>query len=197
MNCVKNNISTIVKLILNHCVSGIYSLMLLIIFYAIGDGKYLAVGSFISIFFYLFLVYSLMWGAGAKDAASFYKKDIKPTDGILLMVFGTLPSIITNLLACILYFFKTDVEFPEKISDMIYPILYYVNYLFVQCMYSGIFVVLSKSAADISPFLFLLSILPAILVGGAAYMFGFKSFRLRTLFGIKFDEEKEKIKRNY
>ena len=197
MNCVKNNVSTIVKIILNHCVSGIYSLMLLIIFYAISDGKYMVVGSFISVFFYLFLVYSLMWGAGAKDATSYYSKTIKKTDGIYLILFGTLPSIITNVLACVFYFFKSDVEFPEKFIDMIYPILYYINYFFMQCMYSGLFVVLNKAASDISPFWFLLSILPGLIVGALAYAFGFKSFRLRTLFGFKFDEEKEKIKQNY
>ncbi len=197
MNCIKHNVSTIVKLILNHVVSGIYSLMLLLIFYAVADGKYLLVGSVISIVFYLYLVYSFMWNAGAKDSNSFYSKDIKSRDGFLLITVATLPSIITNILACILSFFKSDVEFAEKASDMIYPILYYVNYLFMQCMYSALFVVLNKGAADISPFWYLLSIIPAILVGGTAYRFGYHSYRLRTLFGIKYDAEKEKIKRNY
>ncbi len=197
MICIKNNVSTIVKLVINHLVCGIYSLMLLLIFYSFGDGRFLYVGSIISIVFYLCLVYSFMWTAGAKDANSFYSPNIKKTDGFLLVTVATLPSIITNVLATVLHFFKSDVEFAEKTADLIYPVLYYINYLFAQCMYSGIFVTLNGSAANIHPVWFLLSIIPALFVGTLAYLFGFKSYRLRTLFGIKYDVEKEKIKQNY
>ena len=197
MICIKNNVSTIVKLVINHLVCGIYSLMLLLIFYSFADGRLLYVGSIISAVFYLCLIYSFMWTAGAKDANSFYSSNIKKTDGLLLITLATLPSIVTNVLATVLHFFKSDVEFAEKTADLIYPVLYYINYLFMQCMYSGLFVTLNGSAANIHPVWFLLSIIPALLVGTIAYTFGFKSFRLRTLFGIKYDVEKEKIKQNY
>ena len=138
-----------------------------------------------------------MWNAGAKDVNSYYHDEIKKTDGFILISVATLPSIITNIASCILSFFKTDVEFAEKLSDMLYPIFYYINYLFTQSMYSGLFAIINKGLNDISPFWFLLSILPVIIVGGTAYYFGFSSFRLRTAFGIKYDEEKEKRKNNY
>ena len=194
MKCIKSNGATILKLVLNHVVSSVYSLVLFLIFYSISDSRYIYLGSLISICFYFGLIYSIMWHTGAKDANSFYHNDIKKTDGILLMTVASVPTIITNLVACISALFKSDVEFAERTVDLIYPVFYYINYLFTQCMYSGLFISLNNGAFDVSPWWYLLSILPGIAVGAFAYAFGFKSFRLRTLIGIKFDEEKEKIK---
>ena len=197
MKSLKYNVSTIVKLILNHVISAIYSLMLLLIFYSVAGGRFLWFCSALSIAFYLGLIYSFMWNAGAKDANSFYSSQIKKGYGFLLISVATLPSIITNLISIILSLFKTDAEFAEKTSDMLYPIFYYINCLFTQVMYTGLFAIINNSLSGVSPLWFLLSIIPAVLVGGFAYNLGFKSFRIRTLFGIKYDENKEKIKNNY
>lgn len=197
MTCIKHNGANIFKLILNHVVSSVYSLVLLLIFYKFSDGKFLYVGSFISILFYLGLIYSLMWHAGAKDKNSFYHEEIKSFDGFILIALANVPAIITNVVSCIASIFSRDVEFAERTVDLIYPIFYYINYLFTQCMFSGLFITLNGDASTISPWWFLSSIIPALIVGGVAYNFGFKSYRLRTLFGIKYDEEKEKVKNNY
>lgn len=197
MKCIKYNGATVLKLLLNHVVSSIYSLVLFLIFYSISDGKYFYIGSAVSILFYFGLIYSLMWHAGAKDSNSFYHSEIRKTDGVFLMLLASVPTLITNIIACISSFFKSDVEFAERTVDLIYPIFYYINYLFTQCMYSGLFIAINNHGFDISPWWFLASVVPSIVVGTVAYGFGFKAFRIRTLFGIKFDEEKEKIKNNY
>lgn len=197
MKCIKQNIATVVKLILNHAVSSVYSLVLFLIFYSISESRFVAIGSVISLCFFFGLIYSLMWHAGAKDRNSYYFKDIKKADGFLLMAVASLPTIITNVIACISSLFAADVDFAERTVDLIYPIFYYINYLFTQSMYSGLFVELNKGASGISPWWFLISVIPAIVIGGIAYLLGYNCFRVRTLFGIKYDEEKEKIKNNY
>lgn len=197
MTCIKHNGANIFKLILNHVVSSVYSLVLLLIFYKFSDGKFLYVGSLVSIIFYLGLIYSLMWHAGAKDKNSFYHADIKPYDGFVLIAVANIPTFITNVVSCVASLFSREVEFAERAVDLIYPIFYYINYLFTQCMYSGLFITFNGDASTISPLWFLMSIAPAIIVGGVAYSFGFRAYRLRTLFGIKYDEEKEKVKNNY
>ena len=197
MTCIKHNVANIFKLILNHVVSSVYSLVLLLIFYKLSEGRFLYVGSLISILFYLGLIYSLMWQAGAKDKNSFYHADVKSYHGFILIAVACIPTIITNLISSVASLFSREVEFAERTVDLIYPIFYYINYLFTQCMYSGLFITINGDASTISPWWFLLSIIPAIIVGGIAYNFGFRAYRLRTLFGIKYDEEKEKVKNNY
>ena len=197
MLTIKHNVSTIVKLILNHVISSIYALVLLMIVYAVFGIDKIFIASIVSIIFYLYLVYSFMWHAGAKDANSFYHLELSPYGGFGLITVATLPAILTNLISCVLSLFGPTLDYSEYTFDYVYSVFYYINGLFVQNMYSGIFALFVTSLKDISPWLFLLSIIPAIAVGGVAYMFGFKSYRLRTLFGIEYDVEKEKVKKNY
>ena len=197
MLTIKHNASTIVKLILNHVISSIYALVLIIIVYAVFGPDKLFIASILSVVFYLYLVYSFMWHAGAKDANSFYHGDLSKNGGFFVITIATLPAILTNLIACILSLFSPTLDYSEYTFDFVYKIFYFVNVLFVQNMYSGLFSAFASSMTSISPWLILLSIAPAIVVGGVAYMFGFKSYRLRTLFGIEYDVEKEKVKKNY
>ncbi len=197
MKIIKYNANTIVKLILNHTVSAVYSLMLLLICKSFADGKFELAGSILSIFFYLGLIYSFMWHAGAKDANSYYRKEISAFSGAFVIIAGTLPAIVTNVAACIFSIFKSDAEFAERTVDTLYQIFYFFNSLFVQCMYTGFFDTLKDNVSSIPAYWYLLSLIPALIVGTLAYALGYKSFRLRTLIGIKYDEEKEKIKNNY
>ena len=197
MITIKHNASTIVKLILNHAISSLYALVLMMIVYAVFGVDKLFIASIVSIVFYFYLVYSFMWYAGAKDANSFYHNDLTPYGGFGVIAVATLPSIITNLIASVMSLWNPTLEYSEYTFDFVYSVFYYINGLFMQNMYSGIFASFSESLTDISPWLFLASVIPGIVVGGVAYMFGYKSYRLRTLFGIEYDEEKEKIKKNY
>ena len=56
MGVIKNNSSYILKLFINHFVSGIYSLVLFIVFTIAFEGKYQFLGSILATMFYLFLV---------------------------------------------------------------------------------------------------------------------------------------------
>ena len=107
MSVIKNNASYIVKLLINHFVSGIYSLILFLVFTIAFDGEYQIVGSIISILFYLFLVYSFMWEAGAKQAVGINRPKIKPYDGTIIMIVGSLPYYLTTVLCAILSLFAS------------------------------------------------------------------------------------------
>ncbi|MBE6700781.1 MAG: hypothetical protein E7582_02690 [Ruminococcaceae bacterium] len=197
MNIIKSNMSYVLKIFINHFVSAIYSLILFMVFSVALGGKLVILGSIISIAFYLFLIYSFMWEAGAKRAVGYNLRKIKIFDGTLIMLVGGLPFYLTTVFSCILWFFKTDSTFAELTVDVVYRVLFYVNVFFSQCMYSGLFTSIFGSIPDVLPFFYLFSLIPGILVGTLAYFFGSKSFRLRTIFGIKYNEEKEKIKNNY
>lgn len=197
MNVIKSNASYVVKLLINHFVSGVYSLVLFIVFTVAFEGEYQIVGSIISVLFYLFLVYSFMWEAGAKRAVGINASAIRPFDGAIVMIAGSFPYYITTVACAVLSLFASSAEFAERTVDVVYRVLFYTNVFFTQCMYSGFFASIFGSVADVSAFFYLLSLLPGLIVAVLAYNWGSKSFRLRTLFGIKYNEEKEKIKNNY
>ncbi|MBE6649854.1 MAG: hypothetical protein E7613_00940 [Ruminococcaceae bacterium] len=197
MNVIRSNASYVVKLLINHFVSGLYSLILFAVFSMAFGGEYQFVGSLIAISFYLFMIYSFMWEAGSKRAVGLDSDKMKKTDGILVMIVGSLPYYLTTVFCAILSFFTTNAEFAERAVDRIYDILFYVNVFFSQSMYSGLFASIFGGIPSVSPFLYLASLIPGLVVGSLAYIFGSKNFRLRTVFGIKYNEEKEKIKNNY
>lgn len=197
MSVIKSNMSYVIKLLINHFVSGIYSLILFVVFTIAFDGRYQYVSSIISVLFYLYLIYSFMWEAGSKRAVGFHSCAIKKTDGFLVMIVGSLPYYLTTVFCALFSLFTTNSEFAERTIDVIYRVLFYINVFFTQCMYSGFFAYAFESVPDVSPFLYLASLLPGLIVGGCAYILGSKHFRIRTLLGIKYNEEKEKIKNNY
>ena len=59
MDVIKSNGSYIVKLFINHFVSGVYSLVLYIVLSVAFEGKYIIAGSILSILFYLYLIYTI------------------------------------------------------------------------------------------------------------------------------------------
>ena len=197
MGVIKSNASYVIKLLINHFVSGIYSLILFVVFTIAFDRRYQYVASVISVLFYLYLVYSFMWEAGSKRAVGSHSCGIKKTDGFLVMIVGSLPYYLSTVLCALFSLFTTNSEFAERTVDVIYRVLFYINVFFTQCMYSGFFASVFKSIPTVSPFLYLASLLPGLLVGGFAYILGSENFRIRSLIGIKYNEEKEKIKNNY
>lgn len=197
MQVIKSNASYLIKLFINHFVSGIYSLVLFIVFTVAFGGKYAYLGSIVSILFYLYLVYSFMWEAGSKRAVGYNSTNIKIIDGAFIIAVASSPFYFTTLMAWILSFFTTGAEFAEKTVDVLYNVFFYINVFFSQSMYSGLFSQIFDGIPNTPISLYLLSLLPGILVSSLAYYLGSKHFRVRTIFGIKYNEEKEKIKNNY
>lgn len=197
LNLIKRNASYELKLFINHFVSGIYSLILFVVFTVALGGRYVALSSLVSVFFYLYLVYSFMWEAGSKMAVGMYSSEVKKTDGLIIMAIGSSPFYLTTLLLNVTALFASDSAFAERTIDVVHNVLFYVNSLFSQCMYSGLFSALFGEVSKVSEYWYLLSLLPGLVVAGVAYYMGTRNFRLRTVFGISYNEEKEKIKNNY
>lgn len=197
MNLIKNSASYLVKIFINHFVSGIYSLLLFVLFTTVLEGKLQFFSSVISVLFYLFLVYSVMWEAGAKRAVGYDSSKIRAKDGFILMAVGSAPFYLITFVSSVLSFFTTNSEFSERFIDVVYDLTFSVTALFGQCMYSGVFTQIFEETTKVSALIYLASLIPGLAVGGFAYRFGTKNFRLRTIFGIKYNEEKEKIKNNY
>ncbi len=197
MRAIRDNGSYIVKLLINHFVSGIYSLILFAVFTVAFGGKYAFVSSIVSIAFYLFMIYSFMWEAGSKRAVGINSDKVKKTDGFLVMIVGSSPYYLVTLICTAFSFFASNSEFAERTVDVIYRTAFYINVFFSQCMYSGLFTTTFGSIPQVPAYMYLISLVPGLLVGGIAFILGNNSFRLRTLLGIKYNEEKEKIKNNY
>lgn len=197
MSVIKNNASYIVKLFINHFVSGVYSLVLYIVLSVAFQGKYIIAGSILSILFYLYLVYSFMWEAGAKRAVGFNDRAVRITDGAVIISVASSVFYLSTIMAFVLSFFTTNVDFAEKTVDVLYNVLFYVNVFFSQSMYSGLFSEIFDGIPNVAPVWYLISLLPGLLTASLAYYMGSKNFRIRTIFGIRYDEEKEKIKNNY
>ena len=197
MKIIKNNMSYILKLFINHFVSGVYSLILFVWLTVALDGKFVVLGSVVSILFYLFLVYSFMWEAGAKRGVGYNAKPVGMFDGALVMCVGSSPFYLTTVCSFVFSFFATGAEFAERAVDVLDKVFFYINVFFSQCMYSGLFSGIFGGSSNVHPVMYLLSLLPGLIVATFAYYIGSKNFRLRTIFGIKYNEEKEKIKNNY
>jgi hypothetical protein len=197
MEVIKSNASYVLKLFINHFVSGVYSLVLFMVFTVAFGGEYLLFGSLISILFYLYLVYSFMWEAGSKRAVGFNAEKIKITDGAIIISVASSPFYFTTLMSFVLSFFTTGAEFAEKTVDVLYNVFFYINVFLSQSMYSGLFADVFDGIPNTPSYMYLLSVLPGVIVASLAYYMGSKNFRLRSLIGIKFNEEKEKIKNNY
>lgn len=197
MNLIKNNASYVLKLFINHFVSGVYSLVLYIVLSVAFEGKFIIFGSLLSIIFYLYLVYNFMWEAGAKRVVGYNASKIKITDGAVILSVASSPFYLSTILSFIFSFFTSGAEFAEKTVDVLYNFLFYLNVFFTQSMYSGLFSEIFSGIPSVHSFWYLVSLLPGLIVASLAYYIGSKNFRIRTLFGIKYNQEKEKIKNNY
>lgn len=197
MEIIKNNMSYVLKIFINHFVSGLYSLILFVWLTVAFDGRFVILGSIVSILFYLFLVYSFMWEAGAKRGVGHNAKQVGFFDGALVMCVGSSLFYITTICSFVFSFFATGAEFAERTADVLNNVFFYINVFFSQCMYSGLFSGIFDGIPNVHPAMYLLSLLPGLIVATIAYFIGSKNLRLRTFFGIKYNEEKEKIKNNY
>lgn len=190
---IKNHISVIIKLLLNQFVSAIFALVLMLSTYK--SAGFFLFGSVFSIAFYLSLVYSFLWESGAADAVN--QSGTKPGSGVFLILFASIPALLSTVLQFAASLFLSGSAFAETIADSLYASTKIINLFFIQSMYTGLFQYFTPDNTDIDTLLILFSTLPAILVGTVAYRNGKKNFRIRSLFGIRFDEEKEKRKKNY
>ena len=197
VSVIKNNASYVLKLFINHFVSGIYSLVLYIVLSVAFEGKYIIAGSILSILFYLYLIYSFMWEAGAKRAVGFNDRAVRITDGAVIISVASSVFYLSTVMAFVLSFFTTNAEFAEKAVDVLYNTLFYINVFFTQSMYSGLLSGIFGGIPNVAPLWYLISLFPGLITASVAYYMGSKSFRIRKIFGISYDEEKEKIKNNY
>ena len=131
--------------------------------------------SIFSACFYLFLIYNLSWGIGAKDriAVDVKKKPYRPYLGIVLSLFANIPNLILVTLNAIATF--TGAKALEGVVELISLCLngmYWGTLSVVKINYMGHSEVLVSFWVS-----FLVAVLPAVLTSGIAYFLGHKNFK--------------------
>lgn len=171
MSVIKTHTHVIIKVMLNQFVSAIFGLVLFMSTYQ--NPILCLASSVLAIGFYLFLTYSVMWEAGAKDAVSVNCP--KQSAGIILILFAQIPSLLATLSHFISSFFLSE---GETFIDSLYAATYVIDVMFIQSMYSGLLNFFTPDGVKIPAFAILLTVIPAIVAGIAAYLCGRRGLRV-------------------
>lgn len=138
--------------------------------------------SIFSILFYLCLIYSVMWEAGAANAvpieAGRMEKD--KLFSLKASLFASVPNLV--LAFFMLIFFLLGFVASQNWAGGVYGVLHIVAGLF-EAMYVGLFATILEGFSGteqqlVATLLYLFSSLPLVLVSVGAYALGFRNIRL-------------------
>lgn len=167
---MKSSTPIIVRLLLNQFVMSIFGTMLTMST-IMSDEKLCAAFSSISLFLYFFLIYHTLWDKGASDVISSqytHKKSI--SRGFIISFLASIPTIVLTVIFSVITKQMTATSY---FADILYTLSKLAISLGLQGMYYGI--------ANIFSFHFgfyIITIFPAIIVGGIAYILGYKNIRI-------------------
>ena len=136
-----------------------------------------------SVLFYLFLLYSMTWDIGNAEKIRIDggRLRYRPLKGFWLSLFANALNILLAILIIIGFFSASVYENGAPASPTWAVNLYgtpRVIATFLQAMYAAFFSINYSGAPWLSPFMFLLVVLPALVTCTAAYIAGVKGFRV-------------------
>ncbi len=178
INFFKEHSYTMVKMIINQI--GITFFGLVLAFATSTNETLLLITSIFSICFYLFLLYTMTWEAGAKDKirVDAGRSERKPFTGALISLCANSLNILMGIVLCLTNLFISAGDtssFAFHVNQV-----FNIAARFLEGMYLGIIVLFSPY----NPIIFLLIPLPAILVCGLAYWVGLHDFKFTSFLGI-------------
>lgn len=161
-----------------------------------GFDTFTLIVSIFAMMFYLFLIYTLVWEIGAKDRISVDvgKKIYRPHLGLILSLLANIP----NFILAILYLISSLLNF----SDMMFLVGLIAS--LVQGMYFGAMISIKLPLGSAGEYValntlwptFFIIIIPSLLACWCGYYFGYKNFKIFSLFvPEKQKEEAPKIKK--
>ncbi len=167
------NSKIIGKLILNQFGATFFGLMLLLSAHSVTSQKewLMPLASFLSVLFYLYLIYNVLWERGGRDRIKIDggRAVRKPLTGLWISLIANIPNFIFALLVLVSTPFAKSYEWAGTMN-----VIGRALCLLWEGMYQGIVVHFSPK----NPIIFLLMILPAIFVCTFSYLIGLSNRRL-------------------
>ncbi len=165
-----NTTPIIVRLLLNQFVMSIFGIMLALST-MMANTTLCAAASFIAIFLYFFLIYNTLWEKGARDviSAQHTGKDTL-TKGFLYSFLASLPCIVLTVIFSVITEQMTNVS---NFLNTTYAVSKLILMFGFQGMYHGLAALFGYHFV-----FYIIAVFPAIIVGGAAYMMGYKNIRI-------------------
>ncbi len=174
------NSKTIGKNILNQFGSAFFGVMLFFAAFALKTMESLPfIASCLSVVFYMYLIYMVMWERGGQDRIRFDggRAPQKPLTGLWISLMANIPNLI---LAALVIISEPLISSSQKIAGGINTVSRALALLW-EGMYMGII----RTLAPHNPLIYLLIVFPAVFVGAYAYIVGFSNRRLFGLAEIK------------
>ncbi len=168
-----DNSKLIAKTLLNQFGSAFFGVMLFFAAYSLRKVEILPfISSCISVVFYLYLIYAIMWEVGGQDRIKFDggRAAKTPLRGLWVSLAANIPNII---LAAAVIISEPFIAQSKNVAGVINTVARAIALLW-EGMYMGVV----KTFAPHNPLVYLLMIFPALFVSAAAYYIGFSNKRL-------------------
>ena len=165
----KDNLSMMWKCILYHIAMMVFSLVVYIVGYKLGNTVYIIAGVF-TIIFYLFLIYSLFIEKGAEDKIKIDGERMSKNNGYGFYTYLGANSInlLLGFIAFITYFFIT--EGSSAVNGIHGAFKLIVHY------YNAIYMVIT-AATPAFPAIYMLTVIPGTIVAGVSYIMGINGIK--------------------
>ena len=179
MKFFREHSSRIMRLFANQIGITFFALVLTMAVISMKNDSLKIVVSALSIVFYLFLIYTAMWEAGAADIIGIEngRKPKIPFYAVKVALWASVPNLILGVLLSITCVFFDGFGFDW--AGLCFGVLHIIAGLF-EAMYVGLFSYLIEGMADttqhvVVSLLYLASSLPLIAVSAGAYALGLKN----------------------
>lgn len=185
---IKDNSYIIVKMMLNQFGMAVFGLMLALA--TSSNETLLLLTGIFSVFFYLFLLYTVMWEEGAK-----YKIRVdggravyRPLNGLYMSICANVPNIVLAVLILIGHIFgNTEGAFGMEWAGNLKVVSALIARLW-EAMYLG----LIQLYSPYNPLGFVVIIFPALFVCAFSYYLGLREFRFASIFKLKPPDQNSK-----
>ncbi len=182
MKFLRQNIHLILRLVVNQLGITFFGLVLTMAVSQMENDTFKLLVSLFSIVFYLFLIYSVMWEAGAKNAIPIetgrMKKD--PLFSLKASLWASVPNLVLGALMTVfcLVFYIFDAAWADSVHTAIYVITGFAEAMYLG-LFSSLLGALEGGVQDaVKCLLYLFSSLPMILVSVGSYALGIRNIHL-------------------
>lgn len=180
---LKDNSYSAVKMLVNQIAMAMFGMMVSFAVATMDDWIWLA-GTAVGVLLYLFLAYNMFWEMGAKDRirVDSGREKAMPLKGLYIDLMANIPIILVCILMLVGYYLGSQYIWAGNLHVVTSLIA-----RFLQAMYLG----LIQLYSPVNPWGIVLTILPVLAVSCAAYLLGFRNFRILSLFGIDPNKKKK------
>ncbi|MCL1794343.1 MAG: hypothetical protein FWG34_10785 [Oscillospiraceae bacterium] len=194
------NGKSVVKLYINQIAMAIFGIM--VVFASAQNDLLVLLASFLAVGLYLFIIYSMMWDAGAKAAAKTLRAEDSGARKIktpfLIVLFGSLVNILCYLLYAVLKIYAIAKDITEGgvtfFGNALWIVMRMANGMYMgfeASIFSNPNIGLAAGEEPVSivmftpPYYFFLTLIPLFATGIAAYYLGASEISILKKLGFK------------